>query len=33
MFVFPDMYITIIDASIKYFVNIMTCYEKDMSQL
>lgn len=26
MFVFPDMYITAIDASIKYFINIMTCY-------
>jgi len=30
---FPDMYITTIDVSIKYFVNIMACYEKHIPQL
>ena len=28
MCVFPDMYITTIDVSIKYVIHIMVCYEK-----
>ena len=27
MCVFPDMYITTIDVSIKYVIHIMVCYE------